>query len=121
MAIDRNGNSHQPAGTPQDGRFAPKEGARSDDDLDGRKAAKTAYTPPEKPKKTHGWKGTLLSGACLTGVMAAGGGFIYGAAQLGQVAADWISTTPYPGPITGIFDVALIFGTCTLISHIRRK
>lgn len=33
MAIDSKGNNHQPKGTPNAGRFAPKAGAGDDDDL----------------------------------------------------------------------------------------
>ena len=33
MAIDLKGNNHQPKGTPNAGKFAPKAGAGDDDDL----------------------------------------------------------------------------------------
>lgn len=33
MAIDSKGDNHQPKGTPNAGRFAPKAGAGDDDDL----------------------------------------------------------------------------------------
>lgn len=33
MAIDSKGNNHQPKGTPNAGRFAPKAGAGDDNDL----------------------------------------------------------------------------------------
>ena len=33
MAIDSKGNNHQPKGTPDAGKFAPKAGAGDDDDL----------------------------------------------------------------------------------------
>lgn len=33
MAIDSKGNNHQPKGTPNAGKFAPKAGAGDDDDL----------------------------------------------------------------------------------------
>lgn len=35
---DSNGNNHQPAGTPGAGRFAPKAGVGTDDDLDSTEA-----------------------------------------------------------------------------------
>ena len=33
MAIDSKGNNHQPKGTPNAGKFAPKAGAMDDSDL----------------------------------------------------------------------------------------
>lgn len=33
MAIDSKGNNHQPKGTPNAGKFAPKAGAGDDNDL----------------------------------------------------------------------------------------
>lgn len=33
MAIDSKGNNHQPKGTPDAGKFAPKAGADDDNDL----------------------------------------------------------------------------------------
>lgn len=39
MAIDRNGNSHEPAGTPKGGQFARKAGQGVDDDIEAGSAA----------------------------------------------------------------------------------